>query len=281
MLIVDKCPKDGGWNDLQNQAHALLGEAPAKKVWIEARMNSTYRTSHINIEGTSKIGVTREPKLMVRVSYATTQDPFKGTLTITPRVDMKTVPSGLTKGDGDKPSYTADIESPNSKGDSIGDLRYDWTESEQQAEAPADLVVNRKWEKAGPDWGNCTIRIQSTDRWTMDIDLPNDKTNPTNCSIQPNEVQNGGKTFRYYNWYDLNKGLTITFPITAGTDASEYYPHIHLWRDYGRAGDKGSVTSEATESLPEYDISLKSDKDFPANINHPTHDDVILDEVKK
>ena len=282
MGIVDKSPKEGwAWPDLQAQARALLGEAPAKSLFLQPYMYNHYATSHVNIEGSSKLTLAQEPKVLVSVKYASATDPIHALMTFAPKVDMKTIPTQVTKVDGDKPTYTMAIDSPDAKGTVFPDQWIGWMENDQEASPPASLVLTRKWEKQGSDWGTCTIRIQSSDRWNFFIYLPNAKTNANNCNIQPNEVNDGGATFRYYNWYDLTQGMTIKFPITVGTQVTEYYPKILAWLDLGRGPDISSSSTDAKDSLDEYTIDIKSDKAFPTTFNHPVHDEVLMSEISK
>jgi len=282
MMVVDKSPTEGWqWPDIQNQAKALLGEAPAKNLFMQPYLINHYSTSHVNIEGGTKLTLSRESRFLISVRYASATDPVHAVLTFAPKVDMKTIPTQVTKVDGDKPTYTMAVDSPDAKGNLFGDQNMDWVESDQEADPPSSLVLTRKWEKEGSDWGTCTIRIQSSDRWHMWIYLPNNKTNANNVNIQPNEVNDNGATFRYYNWYDQTQGMTITFPITVGPQVSEYYPKIHLQFDSGRGPDLSTASTDAKDNLDEYTVDFKSDKPLPATYNHPVQDLVDMDEISK
>ena len=165
MMVVDKSPKEGwAWPDIQNQAKTLLGQAPAKNLYIQPYMYNHYSTSHINIEGTSKLTVAHEPRLLLSVRYASAADPLHAVLTFTPKVDMKTIPPQVTKVDGDKTTYSMKVDSPDAKGALFGDQWIGWMENDEDASPPSNLVLTRKWEKEGSDWGTCTIRLQSSDQ---------------------------------------------------------------------------------------------------------------------
>ena len=281
LKIIDNCPKE--WIDLQAQARVLLGDKETKQIQVYCWMHDTYKGHTINIDGRTKLTLSRDVPMLVRLNYVTKDNPFSGTLTVAPKVDLAKAPTNMTKttGQDGKDALTADIAAPDKNGGVQGDWNYAFTEADQQVYAPGDLVVTRQWEKEGNGWGQCTIRVQSTGRWHFWIYLPTNSTNVNNLSMQPNEVNDGGKTFRWYDWYDLNAGMTIKFPVDVGATTQEYYPRMRFYRGIGRYGDKTTGETDASYTTTEYSVKLSSEKAFPCTYTFPSDEDIELDEVTR
>jgi hypothetical protein len=200
----------------------------------------TYSTDNINIDGRTKIKLNIDMPLLVRPRYITKDTTFTTTIIVTPKDGVTAKFDNMKAGEGEKAnSYTADITTKTG-----GDFWYRGMTKTTMETPPDNLVVTRKWEKIGNTWGECTIRIQTTARWHFWIYLPNNLTNTNNLNTQPNEVNDGGKTFRWYDWYDLSQGMTIKFPVEVGANVTAFYPAIRLERGcwgmyYGNKNGKG------------------------------------------
>lgn len=283
--IMANTSKD--WLDYQNQVRTLLGEktiSGAKRILIYPHLNFNYSTDKINIDGRTKILVVRDVPVLVRMQNVTKEEPFKATITLTPKVTMAQESADMKKADGDggKSTFTADIAVPDAKDGIQGDWWYKFTTTELTDVAPDGLVVTRKWTKAGNGWGECTIRIQSSARWHVWVYLPNNKTNPNNLSFQPNEVQEGGKTFKWHDWFDLNKGMTIKFPVEVGGNIEEYYPKMRFERgSWNRNPERAAEGKEASYDFAEFSLKLKSEQSFPYTVSFPGNTVVTMDEVSK
>lgn len=285
--IVDKC--DRNW-EVTMQANEFLGNPRIVNVLplsigLHPHLYYHYSTDNQSIDARSKITLVREINLLQRLSNVNKDAPFSGTLTFTPQWGLTKEPTNSPKGeegkDGKK-SYTVNIVAPDSKGNVQGDTWYGFT-LEGKPEAPPDgMIVTRKWEKVGDNWGQCTVRIQASNRWHIWIYLPNNKTNPNNFSIQPNEMRDNGKTYRLYDSFDLAQGLTIKFPIEVGTNVAEYYPRIRLERWWGGVfPEKKSRGKEVSASIPELSVKLTSENDFPWEMTFPNWRDVTLNEISR
>ncbi|MHB9024376.1 MAG: tetratricopeptide repeat protein [Armatimonadota bacterium] len=277
LRIIDK--GDPNW-DVTKQALAEMGEKPPMRIWVYPHFNNDYSSSNKSVDGRTKMTLARTINVLVRLSYVTKESPFKGTLRIIPKVEMSSLPANMPVADEDgKKVYTADIAGPDEKGNVQGDWWYKFIRTET-ATPPDGVTISRKWEKLGKTWGECTIRIQSTERWYMWIYLPNDKTNVNNLNTQPNEVRDAGKTFRWYNWYDLNQGMTIKFPVEIGANVQEFYPKIFLERWLGSPyPGKNGTGKLADYDLKEMLIKLSSDAEFPYTYSFPNYNSVTLNEI--
>jgi len=273
--IVDKC--DQNW-DVTKQAMAELGEKLAKKIWIHPHLYYRYYGSTVNVDAHTKCTLKQEINLLIRPTYLSKDDPFKGTITFAPKVEIAKVPDAMKPAEGgDGKSYQAllDIQAG-------GDYWYNFVRADQSVELPEGVVITRKWEKAGSTWGECQIRVQSTGRWHIWIYLPNTKTNANNINIQPNEVYEGGKTLRWYDWFDLTQGMTLKFPIEVGGNVAEYYPKIRMEHWYGPGyPEKSGNGNEAVFDMREATVKVKSEGSFPFTANTPTYTEITLDEVIK
>lgn len=282
LKVIDKAPPS--WTDFQAQARALLGESQPRSVTIMPHLNYTYTCDRVNIDGQTKLSLVRDLPILVRLSYITKDAPFKGKFSITPKMDMDKKPENMTAEDGagGKTTYTADIVAPDANGGITSDWWYKFTDNASSEGAPDNLNITRKWTKQGPGWGECTIRIQSTERWFVRIYLPNDKTNPNNLSNQPNVVEDGGKTFLWYNWYDMTQGFTVKFPVEVGGNTEEYYPRMRLERyNGGRFPNKSGSGKVADDEYRDFSLKLSSDAAFPWTYTFPGYTTINIDEVSK
>jgi len=282
--ILEKTSKD--WLDYQNQVRTLLGEKAVivpglKRILIYPHLHFNYTTDKVNIDGRTKISVVRDVPVLVRMQNVTKEDPFKATITLVPKVAMAQESPDMKKADGGK-SFTADINVPDAKEQIQGDWWYRFTTAELSDVAPDNLTVTRKWTKQGNGWGECTIRIQSSARWHVWVYLPNNKTSPNNLTFQPNEVQEGGKTFKWHDHFDMNKGITIKFPVEVGGAVEEFFPKIRLERgSWHRNPDRAGEGKEATYDFAEFSLKLKSEQSFPYAVSFPGNTVVTMDEVSK
>lgn len=269
--ITDKC--DPNW-DVTKQALTELGQQPSMRVMIYPYFNQTFTTGNINIDGRTKLALLKEMPILVRPTYLPKDTPFNATLTITPKVEMAKTPENMKAGDGK--AFTTEIAAKTG-----GDFWYGFTQTTQQVAPPDNLVITRKWEKVGETWGECTIRIQSSARWHMWIYLPNNKSNPNNFNVQPNEVQENGKTFRWYDWYDLKEGMTIKFPVEIGANVAKFYPKIRL--EHGTQGwfyrDSHGAGKQATYECNEFTVTLASEQEYPFTFTFPGTSVVMVNEI--
>jgi len=269
--------------DLVVQARKLIGDTQLpKRVLIESRVNSYYTANTVNVDGRSKVKVKRDLPVLVRLSYVDEFNPVKGTITLTPKVEMDKVAENATASTGaNKTAYTGEFVVPGADKKVQTDWRYSFAEAEKPSEAPDGLVITRKWENTGKGWGMSTIRVQSNATWYMYIYLPNEKTNPNNINIQPNAVQDGGKTFRW-DHHNMQQGLTLKFPVEVGAETREFYPKIVLSRDTGAAyAQVSGVGKEVTHDSREFATRLEVDSAIPYTINFPSSTTVTVEEVKR
>jgi len=284
LKIMDKAPKDGGWMDVQQQARVLIGEKlnTAKYIHIYPYMNEYYTSSAISTHGGSKLQFHRDLQLLVRLERVSKEEPFHATVTVAPKVALAGNPDNMKLSEeGNKKTYTATIHAPDARGNVTGDWWYRFATENQSVPPPDNLSVTRSWEKTGEGVGICTIRIQSSARWHFWIYLPNDKTNVNNLSMKPNEVNDNGRTFRWYDWYDLNNGMTIKFPVEVG-NTSEYYPRIHFQRGiWGHSNDQSGNNATASYETPYQSIKITEEKPFAYSFQFPGDRFVDIDEIKK
>lgn len=272
-------PQGGGWADLQRQALQLLGLTPAKKIQVVAGMVSKYETADANISSGARLPVRYDGYLQVRPRYLASTDTLALTLSLSSVADTDSVPANFTKGDDG--GYTYSIASPDKDGKVAGDTHFAFGTILASAPVPDGVAVTRRWVKKGDDWGEETIRIQSSAHWRIWVTLPNNKTNPSNISNQPDEVSSDGKTFKWNDKADLSAGITIKFPIETGSGVSEYAPTVRLERDSGRLPEKSDTAKSATAKLPEYGFALASEKPFAYQLTFPLKSVIILDELSK
>lgn len=281
LKIIDKSP---AWGDLHQQAQVLLGQVPGKNVLIVQYYNQNFSTDKINLDANSKVNLKRDLQTLVRLSYVTKELPFKGIYTVIPKVAMDKSSDAMKKVTADdKTAYSAEIIAPDANGNVQGDRWFNFVTASTQTNAPGNVVVTRKWEKAGAGWGQSTIRIQSGVRWDIWIYLPNEKTNPNNFSVQPYDVHEGGKTFRWLGGHhDVTQGLTLKFPIEVGGNVQEYYPKVVLTR--GAAGgfaDKSALGTEATMETKDMVFKLNATSDFPYTLSSPGSENITLEEISR
>ncbi len=280
--IIDGSPKE--WYDLQSQARALIGEklqAPPKNIRVNPSLNETYLGDQINLNGQSKLKLTRELPVLVRLEWVSKDDPFSGSLGIVPKIAVAKEPDNMKASEeGGKKTYRATITAPDAKGNVQRDWWYKFTEETQTVSPPDSLTVTRSWEKTENALGICTIRIQSTARWHIWITLPNNKTNVNNLNIQPHEVQNNGRTFKWHDWFDLKEGLVLKFPVEVGGGVDNFYPLIRLEHSIsGYRPDQVGTGVAASYETPFFYIKLMSEKPFPCGYQFPGTRVVILNEI--
>jgi tetratricopeptide (TPR) repeat protein len=287
MAVLDKCPE---WSDIKIRARQFLGMnvTSAKKMWIHPHIYPHWTTDRVNLEGGAKIPLVLNLALLLRMSGVTKETPFKGTFSVTPKIELsktKDQPNTMQEvlGDDGKKSYTIDVVSPDANGNPVGDQWFWLTQVQDAAPLPEAVIITRKWEKMGKTWGESTIRVQFPGRWHFYITLPNALTSPDNVTgSKPNDVQNKGMTFHWNDWYDLSQGVTIKFPVEVGANVNEYYPKIYLQRWFTPATpDKSGAGTEATYEIKEYSVSLKSDTAFPYTFTCPTLQDITLNEISR
>jgi tetratricopeptide (TPR) repeat protein len=282
LKVTQSCPTEGGWADLQRQALQLLGQSPAKKIQIVIGRTSVFDTDSPSISGGTQINVRHDTYVQVRPRYLTPLDTLTASLSITSVETPEIVPEAFEKQDdpaGAKYVYT--IVSPDKKGNVAPDAAFGFGRLTTTAAPPDGLTVTRKWVKKGADWGEATVRIQSSQRWKLSIVLPNNKTNPSNISNQPDEVSGDGKTFRWNDKADLSAGVTIKFPVEIGGSTADFYPAIRLERDTRRFPDRNETSSSAIAKLPEFTATLTAEKPFAYQLTFPMKYIVTLAEVAK
>ena len=284
LKIIDDSPQ--GWTDLQTQAHDLLGDTVPKSISIEAQDHDDYDTDEQSVGPTTKMDLLRHPQLLVRLSRITKDDPLNATVEFTPKDDFAKIGDTLTKGtDNGKDVLVGKIAYPDDKGNTPDSLNYQFDSQTEHALAPADVTVSRSWDKEGANWGIATIRIQSSARWDIYIYMPStDAAHQDNITgLLPNEVQDGGKTFHWYNWADLTQGLTLKIPITfpegAAGAISNYCPKVFLYRGYWRDGGSSGKSQSIAIPSPTYDVKITTDKPLTYSMGLPIWESITLDEV--
>jgi tetratricopeptide (TPR) repeat protein len=283
LSLLDKLPQD--WYDQRRQIGELVNikvVGPGKYIQIYPHLNESYTTERVNIDGTTSMKLTRDMPLKIQLERVSKEDAFKGAISITPKFKPSKEPFKATEEKGEEKVYSAEIVAPDEKGGVKGEWMYQFGQ-ETDAKPPDNLVISRKWEKTGEGWGMCTIRIQSTAKWHIWIQLPNTKTNVNNLSQQPHEVQANGRTFKWHDWMDITQGWTVKFPVEVGGNVSEYYPHIRLERGiWGWGGaEKHSAGTDALIDPWPYRIKLTAEASFPYSVRWPGGRTVLLNEISK
>jgi tetratricopeptide (TPR) repeat protein len=282
LRIIDKCNAD--W-DVTKQAKAEVGETPKPHIWVMPHQNFRYTTDRKSINENSKIKLSKEVAVLFRPAYVTKETPFKGTLSITAKQSVKKGPENMTVAEKDeKKTYTVDVQTPNEKGQLMGDTWYRFVMDDAMTAPPDRLRITREWEKAGKTWGECTITVQSSTRWHIWVWLPTN-TNADNFQInKPNEVHENGRLFRWYDWWALEQGVVFKFkvPIEVGAGVAEYYPRMRL--EHGGWGwgyqDKHVTAKENSTETKELSFKLTSDTEYPTSFQYPGGVEVVLEEVK-
>ena len=264
---------------------AFLGEKAIipKYIRVYNYLNETFSTYQASITGGTKLQVARDLPILVRLERVSKEDAFKGTFTITPKVTLDKKPDNAKASeDNGKKSYSLEIAAPNAAGQIIGDWNFTLSQEQQMESPPDDLTVTRSWEKTENNVGIATIRIQTNSRYYVFVELPNNKTNVNNINLQPNEVRDNGKTFLWYNWYDMSKGWTLKFPVEVGGNAEAFYPRIRLQRDVNGWQREASGNNNATSNeTPYLALKLNSEKPFPFTWHFHGTRTVVLNETMK
>lgn len=283
LKIVDNAHPS--WEALKAQALAFLGEKATipKFVRIYSYLNETYSSYAVSINPTTRLQVSRDLPVLVRLERTSKDDPFNGTVALAPKVTLDKQPGNAKLSEeGGKKTFSADIASPDDKGAIIGDWNYALSQETQLEGAPDNVTITRSCQKIEHGLMHCTIRIQSSARWYIYITLPNNKTNVNNFNTQPHEVRDGGKTFLWYNWIDLSKGIELTFPVEVGGNVDAFYPQVRLERNInGYQRDAGGNNTIAIGETPYLSLKLTSEKAFPYTFHFHGHRVVLLHETMK
>jgi len=283
LKIVDNC--NPGWPDLKAQAMAFLGEKGTipKFVRIYTYLNETFSSYGVNIADNTKLQVTRDLPVLVRLERTSKEDPFSGTVSFTPKVTLDKQPGNAKLSEeGGKKIFSAAIASPDDKGTITGDWNYAFTQESQLEAAPDNVTITRSCQKIENGLMNCTVRVQSSARYYIFITLPNNKTNVNNLNRQPHEVRDGGKTFLWYDWIDLSKGIEITFPVEVGGNVDAFYPLVRLERNInGYQPDTSGNNTTASNETRYLGIKLTGDKSFPYAFHFQGTRVILLNETVK
>lgn len=276
MKIIDK--GDPNW-DVTKQASAMLFGA-AKSVNLFPYVNLRYFSDVQNLDGNTKCKVIKEMPVLLRIYGYPKETPFKGTLTVQPLVEMDQTTGAKSENDKNEILYSSDIQMPNKDGNT-GDLWYGFRTKEVQGSPPGGLVITRKWKKTGDDWGMATITVKCPFRVHIFI-TTNQKLNANNFNDQPNAMEDGEKTARWYDWADLTNGREITFPVTVGK-AEEYYPKVRILFGSGNWYYKPENTKgkDCISNMKEMKVTLSSETDFAAHIEYPSDTWLTMNEITK
>jgi tetratricopeptide (TPR) repeat protein len=276
MKLIDK--GDPNW-DVTKQASAMLFGA-AKSVNLYTHYNLRYSADGQNLDGNTKCKITKEMPVLLRIYGYTKEAPFKGSLSMLPLVDMTQTGGAKTVNDKEEVTYTADIQMPNKDGN-VNDLWYQFKTKEAVVSAPGGLIITRKWEKTGDDWGMATVTVKCPFRVHIFI-TSNSKLNANNFNDQPNEIRDGDKTARWYDWVDLTNGRTLTFPVN-DVKTAEYYPRVQIHYGSGNWVYKGENTKgkDCIANMKEMKVTLSSETDFSARIEYPSDTWLTLNEFTK
>lgn len=275
LKLIDKCNAD--W-DVTKQARTEMG-MDAMKITIMPHITHNFSSDYISIDGRTKMNLMRDIPVLVRPGYVEKNAPFSAKLTLKSKGKLSEIDPNMIAEDAGENSqlFSADI-----KTDVPGDFWYRF-KRELTMPPPDNLVVTRSWKKVGNTWGEATIRIQSTARYHVWIWLPNTNTNVNNLNIQPNEVNENGKCFRWYDWYELKDGMTIKFPVEVGANVQEYYPrmrfhrntHGQLFRDFSGKGKVGTFETS------DFTVTLSSETEFPYTFTTPGAYELVMKEIVK
>lgn len=275
LKIIDKCNAD--W-DVTKQARTEMG-MDAMKITIMPHITHNFSCDFISIDGRSKLKVIRDIPVLVRAGYVKKDAPFTAKLTLKSKGKLSEIDPAMTAEEAGENSqlFTADI-----KAEVPGDYWYRF-KRELVMSPPDNLVVTRSWKKIGNTWGESSIRIQSTARYHVWIWLPNTNTDVNNLNIQPNEVSENGKCFRWYDWYELKEGMTIKFPVEVGANVQEYYPRLRFYRNtqgqlFRDLSAKGKV---ATFETDDFSVNLTGEEEFPYTFTTPGAYDLTMNEIVK
>ncbi len=279
MRIIDK--GDPNW-DVTKQASAMLFGA-AKSVNLFPYYNLRYSADTQNLDSNTKCKIIKEMSVLLRIYGYPKETPFKGTLSVLPLVDMSQTTG--TKTDVEKEgktetSFLSDLQMPNKDGN-YGDLWYGFKTAEILGPPPGGLIITRKWEKTGEDWGISTVTVKCPYRVHIFIST-NQKMNANNFNDQPNAMEDGDKTARWYDWADLTNGRKLTFDVNVGK-ADEYYPKVRIYFGTGNWYYKGENTKgkDSVANMKEMKVTLSSETDFSARIEYPSDTWLQLNELTK
>ena len=282
LKLLEKGPKR---ENLQKAAGLFLGENVSKRIIISPECYDYYSTTNLNIDGNSKLDHLFNMDLVVRLTFVTKDDPFEGTLKVTPKQTMTQLPANMKIVDVDgRKVCTAEFKAPDEKGNVPADVRYKFAGGATPPESPTDnLTVTRKWDKRGNTWGESAIRVQTTARWDLSITLPNGKTNANNITPRPYSITNNGKTFVWpYYCYDAAQGITIKLPVEVDGTVQEYYPAVTLSRGTTSPyADKQGDTANPELDFRWFNITMTAPKAFLSSFFGPARLMVTLQEVSR
>jgi tetratricopeptide (TPR) repeat protein len=276
MRLVDE--GNPGWGQTQ-EANAFLFGAQ-KAIYVEPHYLLRYNTKTQNMDGNTKISVVKEMPVRLRIYNYPKEEPFKGTITMQPIVDMDQTTGTKSENDKNEILFSSDVVMPNKDG-KYNDLWYGFKSKEVLGTPPGGLIITRKWEKTGDDWGMATITVKSPYRVHIFI-TSNQKLNANNFNDQPNAMEDGDKTARWYDWTDLVNGRKITFPVTVGK-AEEYYPKVRIYFGTGNWYYKANNTKgkNCVADMKEMKVTLSSEIDFSARLEYPSDTWLTMDEIIK
>ncbi len=279
MKLIDK--GDPNW-DVTKQASAMLFGA-AKSVNLFPHYNLRYNSDAQNLDANTKCKITKEMPVLVRIYGYPKETPFKGTLSMLPLVDMAQTTGAKTETEKEgktEISYTSDIQMPNKDGN-FGDLWYTFKTAEAVGPPPGGLVITRKWEKTGEDWGISTVTVKCPFRVHIFIST-NQKLNANNFNDQPNTMEDNDKTARWYDWADLTNGRKLSFDVNVGK-AEEYYPKVRILYGSQNWVYKGENTKgkDCIANMKEMKVTLSSETDFSARIEYPSDTWLQMNELVK
>jgi len=283
LKIVDNC--NPGWPDLKAQALTFLGEKGIipKYVRIYTYQNETFNSYAVSINPNSKLQVNRDLPVLVRLERVSKDDPFKGTVAFIPKVTLDKKPDNAKLSEeGGKKIFTAAIAAPDDKGSITGDWNYAFSQESQMEQPPDNLSITRECKKLENGLVMCTIRIQTSARWYIFITLPNNKTNVNNINRQPHEVRDGGKTFLWYDWIDLSKGIELTFPVEVGGNVDAFFPRVRLERNiWGYQSETSGNNTTAANETKYLSVKLMGEKSFPYTFHFAGSRVVLMNETVK
>jgi len=269
--LIDKGHPD--W-DVVRQAQNEVGEE-SMFLDIYPHIDRFYISDSISVDARSNVDLQYNYSLLIRPKYLPEGKLFKAKITMEIKHPLTGVPNDM-KAEGN--AYTTTLAGH------AGDYWYRVSaEEDKKVNLPDSVVINRSWEKAGEDWGYAVIRVQSRARYNIYIYMPNNKVNVNNLSIQPNEVRDGGTCFRWYDWYDLNNGMTIRIPIEVGKGVSKYYPKVELQRNihghiFPNMPGKGTKAEDDNKDIK---ITVENKEEFPYLFSYPGTQYVQLKEIKE
>ena len=159
---------------------------------------------------------------------------------------------------------------------------YRFLQQDTLTGSPENITVRRTWKVTGALSGECTIHIQSPDKWKLTISLPNNLTKAADFSLPPNTTTDAGRTFCWADNIDLSAGVTITFPVSFNGDVpAAYYPRLTLSQVQSPPVINSSTvqSTKAVMNLPAMILNIQAKEQFRYTTTWLRHIEITLAEL--